>query len=573
MIQFNKDFLNSVIEDKIKKKFIFCHFLSLINTILEILSLVLIIPIISFFLNFENKFFTFNSFNYFSNLEKIEKTFLIFFITILFFTFRAFLQIFIFSYIRKFIANIEIQLKENVFKRTVFVNLNKIGKSTLANRLRDLSDVGILQKHIYSLINFNTSVVVSSAIIIFLFLFNYKVSIFLLIIFSILSLCYIFFTNNFFIRSGVDLRDKSSNMMNEVYNSLNSLKELIIDKKRNFFFRLFSKANKDLINLAYLSAIYEKIPRIIGELGLVIIVLLTFFYFNLLNLSNSEIILNLSIFLAAGIRLLPAFVQLSNTRQSLVQSHYSTKKIYKVLGQPFQIEKEKISKNQQLDIKKFINIKNLSFEYSTSNIIIQKSSLTIKSKKIIGLIGESGSGKTTFINLLTGLLKPSNGNIKIDDFDIHEKLDLWHNSIGLVPQDVFLLSGKVINNIAFGVQDTKIDKKKINKILKVCKLDKFIIEKKRGLNFYINEKSTNISGGQKQRIGIARALYKNPKLLILDEATSGIDQESEALILKNLKKEYKDLTIILITHRVNTLKKFADTIFKIANKKITNIKL
>lgn len=573
MIQFNKDFLNSVIENKIKKKFIFCHFLSLINTILEILSLVLIIPIISFFLDFNNKFLTFDSFNYFSNLEKIEKAFFIFFIIVLFYIARAFTQIFIFAYERKFIANIEIQLKENVFRRTVFVNLNKIGKSTLANRLRDLADVGTLQKHTHALINFNTGAVVSLSIITFLFLFNYKVSIFFLIIFSILSLCYIFFTNKFFARSGVELRDKSSNLMNEVYNALNSLKELIIDKKRNYFFNLFSKANKDVTRLAYLSAVYEKIPRVFGELGLVIIVLLTFLYFYLMNLSNNEIILNLSIFIAAGVKLLPAFVKLANSRQALVQTYYSAKKVYEVLKQPMQTEKETISTNQQLDIKKFINIKNLSFEYSKSNIILHKSSLTIKPKKIVGLIGESGSGKTTFVNLLTGLLEPSNGKIKIDDFDIHEKLELWHNSIGYVPQDVFLMSGKIKNNIAFGIKDSKIDKKKINKILKVCKLNEFLNKKKEGINFYINEKSTNISGGQKQRIGIARALYKNPKLLILDEATSGIDQENETQILKNLKKEYKDITIVLITHRINTLKNFADIIYKIDNKKIKNIKI
>ena len=573
MIQFNKDFLNSVIENKIKKKFIFCHFLSLINTILEILSLVLIIPIISFFLNLDNKFLTFDSFNYFSNLEKIEKASFIFFIIVLFYIARAFTQIFIFAYERKFIANIEIQLKENVFRRTVFVNLNKIGKSTLANRLRDLADVGILQKHIHALINFNTGAVVSLSIITFLFLFNYKVSIFFLIIFSILSLCYIFFTNKFFARSGVELRDKSSNLMNEVYNALNSLKELIIDKKRNYFFNLFSKANKEITTLAYLSAVYEKIPRVFGELGLVIIVLLTFLYFYLMNLSNNEIILNLSIFIAAGVKLLPAFVKLANSRQALVQTHYSAKKVYEVLKQPMQTEKETISTNQQINIKKFINIKNLSFEYSKSNIILRKSSITIKPKKIVGLIGESGSGKTTFVNLLTGLLEPSNGKIKIDDFDIHEKLELWHNSIGYVPQDVFLMSGKVKNNIAFGIKDTKIDKKKINKILKVCKLNEFLNKKRKGIDFYINEKSTNISGGQKQRIGIARALYKNPKLLILDEATSGIDQENETQILKNLKKEYKDITIVLITHRINTLKNFADIIYKIDNKKIKNIKI
>ena len=227
------------------------------------------------------------------------------------------------------------------------------------------------------------------------------------------------------------------------------------------------------------------------------------------------------------------------------------------------IEKETISTNKQISIKKKISVKNLTFGYSKSNNIIQNLNISIKSNKITGLVGESGSGKTTFINLLAGLLNPSRGKIEIDNFDIKDRIEIWHNSIGYVPQDVFLISGKIKNNIAFGIHENKINKKKIRRLLTICKLDEFVKKKREGLDFYISEKSVNISGGQKQRIGIARALYKNPKLLILDEATSGIDQESEALILKNLKKEYKDLTIILITHRVNTLKKFADTILKI----------
>ena len=573
MIQFNKAFLNSPIENKIKKKFIFCHFLSLVNAILEILSLVLIIPIISFFLGYDNQYFTFDNFEFFIGLEKIEKAFFVIILVASFYAARSFLQIVIFSYERRFTAKVEALLKENVFKRTVFTNLNKIGKFKLSDRLRDLADVGILQKHIYSLITFNTSIVVFFSIVFFLFLFNFKVSFFFLIIFTILSLIYIFFTNKFFSRSGIALRNKSSQIMNEVYNSLNSLKELIIDKKRNYFFNLFSKANKEVVKIAYLSSVYQKLPRVFGELGLALILLITFFYFYLMNFSNDEIILTLSIFVTAGIKLLPAFVQLVSSRQGLLQSFYSACKIYKVLKEPMNIEKETISTNKQISIKKKISVKNLTFGYSKSNNIIQNLNISIKSNKITGLVGESGSGKTTFINLLAGLLNPSRGKIEIDNFDIKDRIEIWHNSIGYVPQDVFLISGKIKNNIAFGIHENKINKKKIRRLLTICKLDEFVKKKREGLDFYISEKSVNISGGQKQRIGIARALYKNPKLLILDEATSGIDQESEALILKNLKKEYKDLTIILITHRVNTLKKFADTILKIANKQITNIKL
>ncbi len=572
MIKFNKAFLYSPIDKKLKKKFFFCHFLSLINAFLEILSIVLIIPIVSFFLGYDNKYFTFDNFEFFISLEKIEKALFIITLVASFYIIRSFLQIFIFSYERRFIAKIESLLKENVFKRTVFTNLNKIGKFKLSDRLRDLADVGILQKHIHSLIIFNTSIVVFLSIVLFLFSFNFKVSLFFLVILTILSLIYIFFTNKFFSRSGVELRNKSSQIMNEVYNSLNSLKELIIDKKRNYFFNLFSKANKEVVKIAYLSSVYQKLPRVFGELGLVLILLITFFYFFLMNFSNDEIILTLSIFVTAGVKLLPAFVQLVSSRQGLLQSFYSASKIYKVLKEPMNIEKETISTNKQLIIKKKISIKNLSFGYSKSNNIIQNLNLSIKSKRITGLIGESGSGKTTFINLLAGLLNPSRGKIEIDNFDIKDRIETWHNSIGYVPQDVFLISGKIKNNIAFGIQENKISKKKIKHVLSICKLNEFVKKKKEGLDFYISEKSVNISGGQKQRIGIARALYKNPKLLILDEATSGIDQANEEKILRNLKKKYKDLTIILITHRQNTLKKFANEIYKIDKKKFSKIK-
>ena len=386
-----------------------------------------------------------------------------------------------------------------------------------------------------------------------------------------MSILYFFITNSFFKKTGIELRKRTSAVLNDIYNALNSLKEIIIDRKRDYFFNLFSFNNSRQIYIDYKTAIYGYAPRVIGEFFLALAIICAFIYFFTKNYSNSEIILNLSLFVVAGLRLLPSFVALLNSNQALKQSIYSTEKVLEIVKKPFNFSKENIFV-EKIKYEKQIKVNKLKFGYKSNELILNNVNFAIKKGTITGLSGESGSGKSTLVNLITGLLEPLGGSIYVDNKNIFTNLDKWHNSIGYVPQDVFLIRGPIQNNIAFGVPNKEIDQKKVRRLIDVCQLKEIFLKNKINLNYKISEKSSNISGGQKQRIGIARALYKNPKLLILDETTSSLNQELEEKIFKNLKKEFKNMSIILISHRINTLRKFADVLYEVKNKKVIKLK-
>jgi ABC-type multidrug transport system fused ATPase/permease subunit len=245
--------------------------------------------------------------------------------------------------------------------------------------------------------------------------------------------------------------------------------------------------------------------------------------------------------------------------------------VKKELLEPFLIDTDFVKDKDKLKFNNNIIINQINFSYNNVDKIFSKINLEIKKSTVMGIIGESGSGKTTFINILLGFLNPSSGNIYVDSKDIHLNVSKWHNIISYVPQDVFLLNKSIRENVAFGVDNRNIDNQKIKKVLKICQLEKFVSLKSKELEFVIGDKGNKMSGGQRQRLAIARALYTDPEVLFLDETTSSLDLDNEAKILNSIKNNYKNLTIIISTHRINTLKKICDLIIKVENKKIYRI--
>ena len=187
---------------------------------------------------------------------------------------------------------------------------------------------------------------------------------------------------------------------------------------------------------------------------------------------------------------------------------------------------------------------------------------------IIGISGKSGSGKSTLIDLLIGLLKPTNGKILIDKKDLVQVEHNWQSIVGYVPQTVYLLNESIKRNIAFELDDEKIDDNKVNDVIKKVQLSNLVSRMRDGINTNIGDKGLNLSGGEKQRIGIARCLYKNPKVIIMDEATASLDTETETIILKEiLNNLIKDLLVIMISHNTTVLKNYCNKIIKISDKK------
>ena len=219
------------------------------------------------------------------------------------------------------------------------------------------------------------------------------------------------------------------------------------------------------------------------------------------------------------------------------------------------------SKVVKKEFKK-ISFKDLSFSYNNNDgDVLTNINLSFNLNSKIGIVGKTGSGKSTFIDLIMGLLKPTSGKILIDENELNDDLiSTWQNQISHVPQSIFLINDTIKNNITFNINETEVDIERLKQVIIYAELEDFINKSEKGLDTIVGENGINISGGQKQRIGIARALYKNKSILIMDEATSALDYDTENKIINNIMQNFPNISLLSITHRVNSLKDFSQII-------------
>jgi ABC-type multidrug transport system fused ATPase/permease subunit len=218
-----------------------------------------------------------------------------------------------------------------------------------------------------------------------------------------------------------------------------------------------------------------------------------------------------------------------------------------------------------------ISFNNISFSYPKSDKkIIENTSFEIFKGDQVGILGPSGSGKSTFIDILTGLLQPTSGNIKLDNLEVNLLQKNWYKQVGYVPQFIFLTDDTIKKNIAFGIDDNKINQGSMNQSINIAELNEFVNSRKNGIDTRIGEFGAMISGGQRQRIGIARAIYSNTDILVFDEATSAIDLITEEKLINNISS-LANKTIIMISHRMSTLKN-CNKIFELKERALKRIK-
>ena len=316
-----------------------------------------------------------------------------------------------------------------------------------------------------------------------------------------------------------------------------------------------------------------QLPRYVIEFLAIALVVFFLLILTLLeNLHIDQTMSLLSVFLIAGLRLLPSIQQI----YSVFTVVRSCLPAFNLIKNDLIIENRLKHKLSELDANNFklrdkIKVSNLNFSYLNKEGTVQQDlediNLEIKANSIVGITGKTGAGKSTLVDLIIGFLEPQKGKITIDNYDIalKENLTKWRNCISYVPQKVFLSDDTIYSNICFGLDKKDIDQDLFKKSLEISNLKNFVESLADKENTRIGENGVMISGGQSQRIGIARAIYQNKDVLILDEATNQLDVETENDVLSKLKGNKK--TIILITHRINTLKNLDKIIF-IKNKKI-----
>ena len=217
------------------------------------------------------------------------------------------------------------------------------------------------------------------------------------------------------------------------------------------------------------------------------------------------------------------------------------------------IEPEKTAGELPIEFKNELTVENLSFSYVPGTPVIKDFSLVIPRLASVAFTGMTGSGKSTLIDLIIGLLPPDSGCVRVDGRDIAENLASWREKIGYVPQSIFLLNSSIRKNVAFGVSDEEIDDKRVWECLKMAQLEDFVNTLPQKLDAFVGDNGIQLSGGQRQRIGIARALYRDPEVLILDEATSALDNETEQAFIDALKILHGKITILMIAHRLTTV--------------------
>ena len=343
------------------------------------------------------------------------------------------------------------------------------------------------------------------------------------------------------------------------------IKEIKLFNVDSYFYSIYSKYNSIRSRVLSNSNTLNQLPRFYLEL--ISVFGLTLFIGILLIQEKDlpTLIAIIGVFVAAVFRLIPSINKIITAFQNLKYHDYSVNIIYNEYLALSNNEKFKSKLN--FSIKNKLEISGLSFKYNDdSNLILDDVSLEIFSGETIGIIGGSGQGKSTFVNLICGLFKPLKGKILSDDKNIYEDIISWNEIIGYVPQDVFIIDDTIEKNILFGREKNIVNKDLLHNAIKRAQLDELIKNLPMGLKTKIGERGAQISGGQKQRIGIARALYNDPPLLIFDESTSSLDNKTEDLIMNSIYS-LKGRTKIIISHRQRTLKK-CDKVFELIKKKI-----
>ena len=335
--------------------------------------------------------------------------------------------------------------------------------------------------------------------------------------------------------------------ISDVQNSFEAIKDVIIYNISNIFYQSFSIKNR-IINLAnFFIRIFSSLPRLLLELSVVLVLLISVIFFSGPDEGNG--LETIGLFLIVAFRALPGIAKLSST----IQTFIFLKPSLDILNVEFFKNTKGVKKTNnhysKILFEKNIELSNVSFFFNQKEKLINKLSIKIKKNSKTGIVGESGSGKSTLVHLILGLLDPKKGKIKIDGITLKKSDKInWRTRIGYVGQKIALINGGVKENI---ILDKDYDKKKFHKIIKACSLESFIKKRINDVNLKSNI-AAKISGGEAQRLGLARALYQQPEILIMDESTNAIDKVNEQKILRYIYS-LKSITLIFIAHNISAL--------------------
>ena len=533
-------------------------FFTTIATILEIFSIGIILPLIQSLMNGNENF---------SLIIKETKYFElpitnVFYIFVFLFIIKNIYLVFYYWWISKFTWNIysissKYLLKKYLSNSFVFFKKNEASQ-LVQNVFIETRNFAATFSSLLIII-FESFVLVS--IVFLLFSIEFKITMLTLFIFSIIMLAYHKLFSQTFNKWGSQRHESSTQALKTLNETFSGIKTIKIFNVEKTFNKMFANYINRFSSVATKHSAFINYPKIVLEMSAITIIFSSLIIINNSNLDLESIIPFFGVFIAGAFRLLPSVNKLMMSFNNISFHKTSINMMIKEYDKSEITIDKTIYKN--IIFEKEIKIEDLSFSHNQKDVIYDKENITINKFDFIGIYGESGSGKTTLVDIIIGLYKPNKGKLIVDGKEIStsEEIQGWQKKIAYVPQSTFLFNGSIENNVSFEFNKDLIDTKKVVQSLESSQLEKFVNEKKK-FNYIIDEGGGNLSVGEKQRIGIARALYKNPELIILDEPTSALDSDTAKNLIKFFSELRKRRTLIIISHDLNTLQ-FCNKIYEI----------
>ena len=565
MTKFRK--IISLLNKKERSKLLVLVILMIIGALLETIGIGLVVPAISILIEGSAGILDYDILSshkgFISSVTDAELTILIFLSLFFVFFLKTIFLILLYNLQYNFSSKVLERISKDFFTKIVNQPYSVFFKKNTSKYLNTLSNESrvFIDQCLEPLISVSTEIIIFIFIISFLIFIEPTGSLLIIGVLSIAILLFYFFSKGKTRFWGIQ-RQKHEEML------VKGIKEIKIFNIKNYIFKLFDKNLKESVIARKKINVLVQLPRVWLEIVAIFTLTLLIILSILFNKEIQTIFPIIALYAAAAFRIIPSANRMLIASQNLRYGFASVEKLYESFAEINELDKKnKLSIGQESKIKNFnsLEFRNISFSYEVPlKKIFNKVNYKLIKGDCIGIVGETGSGKSTLVDIICGLLNPSEGEIIINEKLINQSQMNWNNLIGYVPQNYYLIDGSIKENIAFGVDEENINLDYIFNSLNRSQLIRFINGLDKGIDSHVGERGIKLSGGQKQRLAIARALYFDPEIVIFDESTSALDNETERNLIETIKNLKGKKTLIIISHRVSSLN-FCDKIYEVKN--------
>ncbi len=551
---------------------------NLFSTLLEVLSIGSIPVFVMMITDLDLILSKISQISYLSFILKFDHSQIVIFsaiLLLLIFLLKNLYLLLILYFQGKLIMNLRVKISSDIFSYYILMSYEELINKNPAILIRTIeSDIGNAFTYIQSFFTIIRESLILMSIFVLLFVTNFFISSISILTLGIPLIVFYYTYRNALKVKGKLFLLEAGKKLKLINQALASFKELKISNREKFFLRSFNFINLGLEKLGLFNYLITSIPRLFLEVTALLSVVVVSVLLYLVEDNTYSIIPLISLLAVTAVRLIPSLNAITTSLTTLRFRKPSFELIVHEIKKLKENKNSEIKEKLIVENKKTFNfkdeliIKDVHFKYLDANkAVLENLDLKIKKGSKVGIIGRSGAGKSTLVDLILGLLKPQKGQIYVDENKLHEVVNSWQGQIGYIPQEIYLLDDSIKNNIAFGIEKENINDELINNVVKVAQLEELVLSLPNKLETVIGNRAVKLSGGEKQRIAIARAVYNNPEILILDEATSALDIDNENKILDEINRNLSDKTIIIISHRNNTVKN-CDIIYVMEDGKI-----